>query len=139
VEPDVAAVFELSDGVYQGIGEVTVILAEPQEDGVGDVVVILADQILAGDLLDGLTESLINVVAVADLLDDRGWKPSRAAGLVRSSVLITASGITGRAYRVPDLADQTPRVLTCNSLGLRLMEAGCRDPPPGQAAPCPRP
>lgn len=68
-EPDAVLIKE-ADGIDQRVGEIAVLVPEPSQHHIGDVVVVFVDQILPDERLDALTEVMVDIIAVSDLLDD---------------------------------------------------------------------
>jgi hypothetical protein len=68
-DPDHPAVRERADGIHQGVHQVTVVLAPPQQDYVHDLVGVLVEEVTADFLLDRGTHVIIDVLVPADLLD----------------------------------------------------------------------
>ena len=79
-QPDDAAVAERDQRVDQGVDEVAVVVAPPQQDHVDDVVVVLVDQRGAGQGGDRGPEGVVAVVVVPELLHDLAGRQPEPAG-----------------------------------------------------------
>ena len=80
--------------VCQGVEEVTVSVAPPEQDHVDHVVVVLADKFHVLALGDRISQRLITVVCVADLLHHLTWLDAKSLGQVR----LILSLARGRAH-----------------------------------------
>src|SRR5262249_9306352 len=96
-EPDIPPVGERRQRVRQGVEEITVSVAPPEQDRVDHVVVVLADKFHVLLLGDGLPQRLITVVCVADLLHHLTRLDAKSLGQAR----LILGRARGRAHYPP--------------------------------------
>ena len=79
-QPDDAVVGQRGDRVHQGVDEIAVVLAPPQEDDVGHLVGVLVDHLAAREVDDGVAQVLVGVLVPAELLHDHARLDAQPRG-----------------------------------------------------------
>ena len=94
-QPDRAAADQISEGVHQGVDEVTISLAPPQDHCLDDIAVIAVDEVGIDCILDGLAHRVVNVVVPAKLLDNH------PLGQAKAVAYLVIRACCARSHRVP--------------------------------------
>lgn len=68
-QPHHTALLQRGQRIHQGVGEVVVAVAEPQQDDVDHFLFVLIDQRLVKMILQEITQAFVNVIVDSDLLN----------------------------------------------------------------------
>ena len=80
---------EWTDRVDERVDKITVHLTPPQQHDVNDVVVLVTNEVLADNLVDGISQAVVNVLVVPQLLNGH---PRLNAELGRYCVALASVG-----------------------------------------------
>ncbi len=96
-QPDGSAGLQVGQRLEQGVDQIPVVLAEPEQDDIHRVVRVVAGEFLAGQFHDGVAEGVVTVVVVAELQHDRAALEAEPARHVRLAALAVRV-VRGRAH-----------------------------------------
>lgn len=68
-QPDHAVIGQGSDGINEGIDEIAIVIAEPQQHNVNDLIGVFVEQFRAGGSHDSRSQRLVAVIVIAQFLD----------------------------------------------------------------------